>query len=71
MQSICSCKIDLARYASVEHKESNVVMQFEAKDKPFAELRISISSVWMKDAKMRDTDGMSNMSISVVSSANS
>jgi hypothetical protein len=60
--------MDLAKYASLESKESNIVMQFEAKDRPFAELRITISSVWMKDAKARDSDAMSNLSISVVSS---
>mmetsp|Transcript_48657 Transcript_48657/g.118523 ORF Transcript_48657/g.118523 Transcript_48657/m.118523 type:complete len:444 (+) Transcript_48657:187-1518(+) len=69
--AICSCKVDLAKYAGIEDKESRVEMQFESKNKPFANLSITISSKWLKDAKTRPTDGMSQMSMSVISSADS
>eukprot|EP00284_Hemiselmis_tepida_P016907 CAMPEP_0174929452 /NCGR_PEP_ID=MMETSP1355-20121228/27211_1 /TAXON_ID=464990 /ORGANISM="Hemiselmis tepida, Strain CCMP443" /LENGTH=224 /DNA_ID=CAMNT_0016175657 /DNA_START=73 /DNA_END=743 /DNA_ORIENTATION=- len=70
-QSICSCKIDLAKYAGAEDVERRVEMQFEGKGRQFARLAITVHSRWIKDAKPHAADAMSNVSFSVVSSANS
>ena len=44
MQAVCSCKVDLAKYAGFEDKDYRVQMQFESKGENFANVSVTISS---------------------------